>query len=1401
MKYTSVESQIRKIMEGVDPNRNTKEREKVVNVGRPDTAESPTSEKSKLAKQGEIKTKIIDEATDKDLEDFFKQNPEYKRGSTVKVGQEFKFGDKTEKARAGEGPYQVLQRLKSQQPTSAKTAQVAAPVDAQPEKKSSEPKKTQDSSEPPWSSDVDPKVAEKIRKDYEDPKKFGPVTVVPPSDKGRPIIKKDGQHTLGEPGAPSPMSPPADWPKFPRPVSPSPVVVPAQSPEFPKPDTSGVNLPLAVDKLEKGRATEKPAARDSASSGPPVSEPYKTSPALQQRIAGAKAAKPVVPSGWEPNDLWLQATRDIKKAQAEGERKRNEFIKQQQDLEKKQESEKLKAAAQQSGGSGDYLGKVQNPPGPVSKVLSGVKRSLNDLIFGPVKEAAVDDASEKNPRKIEGGVTQVNFKPKTVDKEEEVQDDTKKPKKKLFKDQGIHEQQFGTIGKSPGSKLRAALMRRRQLEKQSQTKRMNLHAGDEVFEDSTPPSQSSEFKFGSKKGGIVTADELNKYREHVGNKNVTLGQYMNDRDKLTAKKGGANDPDEIQKKLDAKPYTGPRPQEYERPQAYRPTPRAQQDGGSGNYMSKVPGTEPKDSKDYQQDYPKSRLSDKDYGGNATRRVPYRPEGASAPGAENFNKLARDAGVNYLKGKSNPLSPDQEVTRSQFEKIFPKNKKEFDSSSNADIFKFEKLTGRHLRTGVSEEAVPLPPKRDPLEKIASMNPQIKDPNLIVPGQRIKTDAGEYTVAKGDTLSGISQGKYKGTAPVAPVAGPGSARPSVDTEPKQIPGGDKRLDDKSFKPDTVMKPDPATQPRLVKTTKEPPLTAAQMKQIEPSLDVDATQRSLDAQRLKNSQPATTSTPTPPEKPKAAAPAKPKAPPSIVKQGHKIPDDWVGYTEKYDKSWREKGGKFNPDGSVSAAEVSRVFGYPQWAVKGYANELQRVTGRKIMFDTNEAAIFSDEELETIREMFPIFTKDENTLSEGEEKWGSLFPGSELGSPAAYNAAKTAAAKHGIPLDVVAGIMWHETGGGKAFDKRFNPAGIMDPNTGWKKKKAYPDIESGIDDAVKVMKKNYDVAGGDIGKMGKRYAPPGAENDPSNLNQYWPSGVKTGMQKFRTTLGLTPDVTEPPKPIPNVQKQEPPKKKAEAPPKDTALKSAPLSAPVVIKKQPVEPINTGKSDDEKKMSTRQRFNKAYAAAMADPNIGKGGNFTFDGKLYKVEQSEPDESLENVQEAKKSRVPSWRKPGSPLMKWQDRVNKAVDAMNLPTIGNQQGEKGDQSGHGVKSNVARYSISDERVEMNKLTEDKIKAIVEEEKKRGRGRPKKNPEPDEARPEGRDPRQHIQVIAGQAGAGRHIDFRHDDGSTSKITPPMGRSITAKLYDLKPAARHEAVQKIHGSSQGLKDVMGV
>ena len=55
-----------------------------------------------------------------------------------------------------------------------------------------------------------------------------------------------------------------------------------------------------------------------------------------------------------------------------------------------------------------------------------------------------------------------------------------------------------------------------------------------------PAAKQSGFKFGSKKGGIVSKAELSKWEKESGGKG--LGSYMNARDKKTFRKGGKNDP-------------------------------------------------------------------------------------------------------------------------------------------------------------------------------------------------------------------------------------------------------------------------------------------------------------------------------------------------------------------------------------------------------------------------------------------------------------------------------------------------------------------------------------------------------------------------------------------------------------------------------------------------------------------------------------------------------------------------------------------------------------------------------------------------------------------------------------------------------------------------------------------
>ncbi len=67
---------------------------------------------------------------------------------------------------------------------------------------------------------------------------------------------------------------------------------------------------------------------------------------------------------------------------------------------------------------------------------------------------------------------------------------------------------------------------------------------------------------------------------------------------------------------------------------------------------------------------------------------------------------------------------------------------------------------------------------------------------------------------------------------------------------------------------------------------------------------------------------------------------------------------------------------------------------------------------------------------------------------------------------------------------------------------------------------------------------------------------------------------------------------------------------------------------------------------------------------------------------------------------------------------------------------------------------------------------------------------------RHARDHIQVIAGEAAAGRVVEFTHDDGSVTSITPTLGRNIMEALYPLKPFERQLKVLAFHGSKENLE-----
>lgn len=117
-------------------------------------------------------------------------------------------------------------------------------------------------------------------------------------------------------------------------------------------------------------------------------------------------------------------------------------------------------------------------------------------------------------------------------------------------------------------------------------------------------------------------------------------------------------------------------------------------------------------------------------------------------------------------------------------------------------------------------------------------------------------------------------------------------------------------------------------------------------------------------------------------------------------------------------------------------------------------------------------------------------------------------------YDKIVSAANANGIPPALLAGVIAHETGNG-ANVRYNNVGGIMDPDTGSRTKLAYPSIDAGIDAAGRTVAKNYRAAAGDLGQMSKRYAPPGATNDPRGLNSGWQSGVSKQMNALSGGVG----------------------------------------------------------------------------------------------------------------------------------------------------------------------------------------------------------------------------------------------------------------------------------------------
>lgn len=96
----------------------------------------------------------------------------------------------------------------------------------------------------------------------------------------------------------------------------------------------------------------------------------------------------------------------------------------------------------------------------------------------------------------------------------------------------------------------------------------------------------------------------------------------------------------------------------------------------------------------------------------------------------------------------------------------------------------------------------------------------------------------------------------------------------------------------------------------------------------------------------------------------------------------------------------------------------------------------------------------------------------------------------------------KYDIHPGLLSAIAIHETGNGssKAVNEKNNVAGMMGKNG----LRSYASVEDSIFDMARNLRQNYLNQGKDtIVKIGAKYAPVGAANDPTGLNNHWTQGV----------------------------------------------------------------------------------------------------------------------------------------------------------------------------------------------------------------------------------------------------------------------------------------------------------
>lgn len=127
--------------------------------------------------------------------------------------------------------------------------------------------------------------------------------------------------------------------------------------------------------------------------------------------------------------------------------------------------------------------------------------------------------------------------------------------------------------------------------------------------------------------------------------------------------------------------------------------------------------------------------------------------------------------------------------------------------------------------------------------------------------------------------------------------------------------------------------------------------------------------------------------------------------------------------------------------------------------------------------------------------FLKLENTL------------GGKLSGTSAHfiNAGK----KYDLDPNLLSAIAIHETGNGtsRAANEKNNIAGMMGKNG----LRSYDSIEESIFDMARNLRQNYLNEGKTtVAAIGAKYAPVGAGNDPTGLNNHWVTGVNRQLNKL---------------------------------------------------------------------------------------------------------------------------------------------------------------------------------------------------------------------------------------------------------------------------------------------------